>query len=67
MADVVTAPPATPSHLSWSALSDWIRCGKAFQFSRILGLPEQPGMSRAGGSAVHAATEAYDRQLLIGG
>lgn len=51
-------------HLSWSAISDYLRCGKAFQLSRVLGLPEQPGMSRAGGRAVHVATEAYDRWLL---
>jgi hypothetical protein len=53
-----TVPTA---HTSWSQLSQWIQCAKSYQLDRVLGLPETPSYSRAGGHAVHAATEAYDR------
>jgi hypothetical protein len=50
-------------HVSYSALSDWLRCGKYFQLKRLLGLPERPAWWNIGGHAVHAATEAYDRMV----
>lgn len=56
-----TTPPVA-THLSFSALSDFTHCGKAFQLYRVLGLEGAPGYARAGGTAVHAATEAYDRK-----
>lgn len=52
-----------PTHLSYSQLSDWLRCGKRYQLARILGLPETPAWWNVGGHAVHSATEAYDRHI----
>lgn len=54
--------PAT-THVSYSSLSDWLRCGKMFQLKRLCGLPERPAWWNIGGSAVHTATEQYDREL----
>lgn len=60
--------PVTP-HVSYSALSDWLQCGKLFQLKRVLDLPERPAMWNVGGHAVHSATEAHDRQVYaaVGG
>jgi hypothetical protein len=52
----------TPEHVSYSQLSDWLRCGKYYQLRAILQLPQTPAWWELGGHAVHAATEAYDRQ-----
>jgi hypothetical protein len=52
-----------PAHLSYSALAGYTRCGKHYQLSRVLGLPERPAWWNLGGHAVHAATEAYDRRV----
>lgn len=59
------APPtaAQPAHVSYSALDDYITCGKAYQLARVLELPPTPGLARAGGTAVHTATEVYDQLL----
>jgi len=51
------------AHVSYSAFSDLLGCGKYFQLKRLLGLPERPAWWNIGGRAVHQATEAYDRQL----
>lgn len=51
-----------PAHVSYSALNDWLGCGKYYQLKRVLSLPEKPAWWNVGGRAVHAATEAYDRQ-----
>lgn len=52
---------ASKPHVSYSAFSDWLSCGKAFQLKRILMLPEKPTWWNVGGHAVHAATESFDR------
>lgn len=54
----------TPDHSSYSSLTTLTHCGKAYQLSRVLKLPEAPGLARIGGSAVHAATEWLDRQAF---
>lgn len=59
----VVDPPKT--HASYSSLTAFTHCGKAYQLSRVLHLEEAPGLARLGGSAVHAATEFLDRQGLI--
>lgn len=50
-------------HVSYSSLSDWLRCGKLFQLKRLIGLPERPAVWNVGGKAVHAASEQFDREL----
>lgn len=60
---------AVKPHVSYSALSDWLRCGKYFQLKRLLRFPEKPAWWNVGGHAVHSATEAHDRMVYaaIGG
>lgn len=63
MTEPVSETPFQPAaHISYSALSDYLQCGKAYQLKRRMGLPERPAWWNVGGHAVHAATEAYDRQ-----
>jgi hypothetical protein len=60
----VTDPPSgATSHVSYSALNDFLGCGKYFQLKRLIGLPDRPSWWNVGGHAVHSATEAFDRQM----
>lgn len=65
----VVAEFAKLLHVSYSALSDWLRCGKYFQLKRLIGLPERPAVWNKGGHGVHNATEAHDRMIyeIVGG
>ncbi len=63
MSDPV-AIEATKPHVSYSALKEWLACGKAYQLKRILGLPEKPAWWNIGGHAAHAASEEHDRGLF---
>jgi hypothetical protein len=54
---------AGPAYVSYSAFTSWLKCGKAYQLSRLLDVKENPAWWFAGGSAVHAATEVYDKAL----
>lgn len=56
-----------PAYVSFSSFMQWLRCGKAWQLSRLLEVKEEPAHYFVGGSAVHAATEAYDRALWAEG
>lgn len=51
----------TVAHLSYSQLSSWQDCGQRFYLERVVKLPSLPSFAQCGGSAVHAATEAWDR------
>lgn len=55
--------PEMPEYISYSAFSSWLQCGKAYELGRLVGVKETPSWWLAGGSAVHAATERYDRAL----
>lgn len=59
----MTSRSLLPPHLSYSSLSEWLKCGKLYQLSRVLGLPERPAWWNLGGRAVHSATEAHDRAV----
>lgn len=50
-----------PDHLSHSAKGDAERCEKLFQLGRIIRAEELPAWYFAGGTAVHKATEDFDR------
>jgi hypothetical protein len=52
-----------PSHVSYSSLSTWLDCGWKYYLSRIVNEDETPAWYLVGGSALHAATEDYDRIL----
>lgn len=59
----VTAREGPPdlAHLSYSSFTAWLKCGKAYELQKILGLQEQPAWWSIGGSAFHSATEEMDR------
>lgn len=52
------------AHLSYSTLDQWFQCPKKVQLAKIMKAPTTPAWWFAGGSAVHAATEAYDHWTL---
>lgn len=52
-----------PSHVSYSSLTTWLDCGWKYYLSRIVNEDETPAWYLIGGSALHAATEEYDRIL----
>lgn len=53
------------THLSYSTVDTWFSCPKKVQLSKIQRAPRTPAWWFAGGSAVHAATEEYDRWTLL--
>lgn len=53
-------------HLSYSSLTTWQRCPKQYELSRIRKAEAVPAWYFAGGSAVHEATEDYDRGEPVG-
>lgn len=55
-----------PSHISYSALSTYVDCGQKYYLTRLAKVPETPAWYLAGGTAVHTATEQYDRALAEG-
>lgn len=48
-------------HLSYSALNDLLSCGKKLELNRLVGAPKRASLWLAGGLAVHAVTEEFDR------
>lgn len=53
------------THLSYSGMTKWFDCPKALELSKIRKAPARPAWWFAGGSAVHAATEAYEHWTLL--
>lgn len=53
-----------PPHVSYSALTTYLDCGWKYYLSRIEKVPERPTWYLVGGSAVHEATEVYDKELF---
>jgi len=51
-------------HASHSAISSYTRCGKAFELEKIKNYPTTPAWYLIGGSAVHAVTEALDKNEM---
>jgi len=52
-----------PAHISYSALTTYLDCGWKYYLTRIVKVAERPAWYFVGGSAVHTATEVYDREL----
>ena len=48
------------THLSYSQLTAWTRCGKQYQLQRLQGAPEEPTVWLPAGTAVHSAFEALN-------
>lgn len=55
-----------PVHISYSQLSTWLDCGWKYYLSRIVKVPEEGSWWLPGGSAVHLATERFDKALFEG-
>jgi hypothetical protein len=53
------------THLSYSTLSSWFECPKKVQLAKERKAPARTAWWFAGGSAVHAASDAYDRWTLL--
>jgi len=53
-----------PDYLSYSQFTSYLDCGWRYYLERILKIDEGPAIYFAGGTAVHAACDAVDRQLL---
>lgn len=56
-----------PGHLSYSTVNGYRMCGAKFQFEKVLGLEQRPGLAALGGNAVHVATESLDLMILTQG
>lgn len=52
-------------HVSYSTLTAWFDCPKQVELRKIRKAPAVPAWWFAGGSAVHTATEEYDRWTLL--
>ena len=51
-------------YLSYSQFTTFLSCGEKYRLTRILKLEEDPAWYLVGGSAIHAAADAIDLQLL---
>lgn len=54
-----------PEHFSHSQISAWIRCGKAYQLSRLIGVPERPAVYLVAGNAMHEVIEQMNREFFV--
>ena len=50
-----------PVHVSYSSLSTWQDCGWKYYLTKVEEVPEKHAVWFTGGTAVHKATEVYDR------
>lgn len=62
----MTAALELPAHMSYSQLGAYLRCGEQYRLERLVRAPQAPAWALVGGSAVHTATEEWDRALLEG-
>jgi hypothetical protein len=53
-----------PAHVSYSSLTTWLDCGWKYYLSKVVKEAERPTWYLVGGSAVHTATEEYDKELF---
>jgi putative RecB family exonuclease len=58
--------PRPVEHLSYSGLNTHQECPKRYELSYVMGAPRKGAVWFVGGSAVHRATEAWDRLTLEG-
>jgi len=58
-------PVGKLGNLSYSTFDNWLQCPKKVELSKIRKAPTQGAWWFTGGTAVHTATEAYDRWSLL--
>lgn len=51
--------PVVVGHRSFSSMTSWIKCGKAWQLERDFKIPSQPAWWFVGGTSFHLAVERY--------
>lgn len=53
-----------PEHFSHSQITSWLRCGKSYQLSRLIGAPEKPAVYLVTGNAMHTVIEDINRRFF---
>lgn len=53
-----------PEHFSHSQMNSWLRCGKSYQLSRLIGVPERPAVYLVTGNAMHSVIEDINRRFF---
>lgn len=53
-----------PEHFSHSQITSWLRCGKAYQLSRLVQAPEKPAVYLVSGNAMHSVIESINRRFF---
>lgn len=61
--DKKSIPIGLSDHISYSALSTYTDCGHKYYLTRVKNLPETPAWYLVGGSAVHEASELFDKEF----
>jgi hypothetical protein len=51
-----------PKHVSYSSYNTWLECGWKYKLTKLDEVPEKHAVWFTGGSAVHKATELWDKQ-----
>ena len=59
--------PELPPYVSYSQVTGWLNCGEQYRLQKLERVPEVGSWWSVGGTAVHSATEAYDRLWCIDG
>lgn len=52
-----------PGYVSHSQLTTWLSCGWQYYLTKVNNVDEEPAWWFVGGSALHEATELYDKAL----
>lgn len=55
-----------PKHISYSSFNTWLECGWKYYLTKLKEVPEKHAVWFTGGSAVHKATELFDKGELDG-
>jgi CRISPR/Cas system-associated exonuclease Cas4 (RecB family) len=50
-----------PTHVSYSSFTTWLDCGFKYYLSRVEGHRGHPSWWLVGGSALHTASEEFDK------
>lgn len=54
----------TVGHRSFSSFTSWLRCGKAWELEREIGIQGEPAWWFVGGTAFHNAVEVFLNELV---
>ena len=57
----MTSTGNLPKHISYSSFNTWLECGWKYYLTKMYEVPEKHAVWFTGGTAVHKATELFDR------